>query len=262
MPATLLALVLAIVSALGRGAWWARTCAVMAGGTFLYGVLVSGDFMTMGRFYLPAIPFLALALGISVERLLRSRARPLAGPLLAASLLAASLVGSVPALFGVHVTPESWRAEVRFRWGGRGDYVSEYEYWKRSVENERRWSDMGRAVGRFAAKDSSLVHRTIGALGYYSNLVIYDGAGLVNREVVERIEVDPQKLGTPSHDRYAGPAFFAAHHPTYSHAAVFYDHESEEAARFASNAPEKLEIHPFKKEEGYSEDGSLLLWRY
>jgi hypothetical protein len=255
VPGALLAFAVGVAVACRRGEAWTRCGTAVAAGTFLYGVLASGDFMPMGRFFLPAFPFLALAVGRGVH-LLRARGLHAASWLLIAVLA----VGSIPPLFDVHCTPRAWRESFRVR--QQGEYRSEHQFWAYEVENARRWSDEGRALARFAERGSSLVRGPIGAVGYYSDLFIYDVAGLVNREVVE--QVPPKPKATPGHDRAADLEFFAKYDPTYARSLLVYDSEGEERIRRIVEAAKSgaLEAYRFERADGFREDGYLVLHRF
>ena len=60
----------------------------------------------------------------------------------------------------------------------------------------REWSELGRAARRFAQPGDSLVSGAIGAVGFYSGLVVYDTAGLVTRAP----ETARVILAYPGHD--------------------------------------------------------------
>ncbi|MCZ6598354.1 MAG: hypothetical protein O7B99_11995, partial [Planctomycetota bacterium] len=72
----------------------ARPCLVVVASTWIYAVLVGGDFMAMGRLLVPSAPFLAL-LAAGVAGRLTANARPLRAALAGAALL----VLTVPASF-------------------------------------------------------------------------------------------------------------------------------------------------------------------
>ncbi|MEM7309705.1 MAG: hypothetical protein AAF682_23720 [Planctomycetota bacterium] len=250
IPAVALAFVLGASFCGRRVEHWLRVSAVLIAGTFLYGVLVGGDFMAMGRFFVPAAPFLALVVG----RLAQLAAARFGG--VAAGALGVVLLGlSVPVLGDVHLAPRAAREACAFRW--QIIYQTEYEFWRGMDERAQQWSDLGRALGEHADPDASIVRVAIGAVGYYSRLFVYDRAGLVNREVVRDIEIaDPLKF--PSHDRVAKIPYFASYKPTYAHAVIVYGPNPVRPWPRASRS----EVIPIAAADGYLADGFVTLSFY
>jgi len=222
MPATLVALS-ATLGLAARGlaagapglprerAWLLAGCAALAAATCLYGVLIGGDFMAMGRFFLPSVPFLALGFGAAFEALWRRG--PRAVSVVTAGLAALLLAGSLASAWDVHAVPESWRARFHFRWNRR-EYKSEVAAWESAVRNAERWTLLGRALGRSTRPGQSLVRGPIGAVGYYSRLFVFDRHGLVDREVAA-MDMTGEPLRTPGQDRVAPAEFFARRQPTF-----------------------------------------------
>lgn len=246
------ALLLGLGVALGRRGEeaWLRVCAFLIGGTFLYGVLVGGDFMAMGRFFLPTAPFLALVAGRGAQV-----ASDRHGGSAAAGCGAVFLVLSAPAAFDVHLVPSSVRESVSFRW--HGAFQSEHSFWRGMEKRAKKWADLGRFLGQHADPDASVVRIAIGAVGYYSNLFIYDQAGLVNREVVRDVPV-AHPLKMPSHDRIAEISYFAGYEPTYARVFLRYGKGSTQVWPGASSS----EVIEFSAEDGYAEDGFVSLSYY
>ena len=258
VPATLVLLVALVALALTtRRAWWIGS-ALLVLATFAYGVLTGGDFMAMGRFYLPALPFLALAASAMFQRLV-ARGRT---PVTAISALA--LVGlSAPALFDLHAVPQSVREAVQFRWGR--PYESEIVYKRGMAERAERWGRVGRALALHTDPSESLVRGSIGAVGYHSRMYIHDMFGLVNREVATGVEV--QEMTMPGHDRIAPVDFFAPWEPTYRSARLVMGAErvERERAKQAALSPEERERHrvfEVSTADGFEEDGLLVLERF
>jgi len=172
-------------------------CLTVVLGATAYAVAVGGDFMTSGRFLVPALPFLALLFGR-------------AAPGLGMTALAVAL--SLPAVWGVQLAPAGLRRALLFR-GSANRYRTEYEQWELMRTQARDWTLLGRALAAHTRPGESLIHGTIGAVGYYSGLVIHDPFGLVNREAFgDRRETDPR---SPGHDRHVPNATFMALEPTY-----------------------------------------------
>lgn len=213
-PGVALALLLGLLAWRGREA---RTVPLLVAAlvTLLYAVLVGGDFMAFGRFLVPALPFVALLLGVGLARLESAGARG------GAALLAAACVGTVlPPVFGGAVTPASWRQALSVRRNANQPFErSELEQWRLMDGQAKEWRDLGIALGLVARPGDSVVHGAIGAIGYYSDLFVHDCNGLVTREVALREA--PEELGSPGHDKRVSPDFFAPLHPTFVD-AFFY----------------------------------------
>ena len=189
--------------------------------TYFYSVLVGGDFMCWNRFLLPALPFLALLVGIFVERFVRKGSTPVG------LALAVILIGSsIPAAFGVHFVSEPLRKLVHFRWGN--GYTPELMFWNGMKSRAERWIVLGKALGLHTQEGESIVMGRIGAAGYYSRLYVYDRRGLVTPQVNE-VPVPAGERTTPGHDRQVPVSFFAKYNPTYL-----------EASMLASSAPTPL----------------------
>lgn len=201
VPSITLALVAALALARKR---WALVPGTLVAGTLAYAIFVGGDFMAMGRFLVPALPFVALLLALALARL----------PAIGASLAAVALVSlSVAAAFDVHFVPSAWRERLFFRWSASGQRT-EVEQWEFMREQSRRWTSLGRALAAHTSPGESLIHGTIGAVGYHSRLTILDPFGLVNREEF-RDEADASARHSPGHHRRVPLPTFVAMNPTY-----------------------------------------------
>lgn len=183
-------------------------------GVFGYAVLVGGDFMAMGRFLVPALPFLALAFGLALRADTAAATRTRLAPLV---LVAACVALSLPAGWNKHVVPARWREAFRFRFNNP-TWLSEHGQWVLMKEQARMWSYLGRALRARTQPGESLVLGTIGATGYYSDLWIHDPYGLVNRE--EFAPLTEQMRRAPGHQRRIPLETFLAKQPTYLEAAL------------------------------------------
>ncbi len=213
-PSVLIALVFACVQALRRRDLPAIAALLVVGGVFGYATLVGGDFMAMGRFLVPALPFLAFAFG----RALGVGAGASRAQLAASLALVASCVAlSLPAGWNVHVVPARVREAFRFRFNNP-QFLSEFEQWVMMRDQARLWSFLGRALKARTQPGESLVVGTIGATGYYSDLWIFDPYGLVNRE--EFAPLTEQARRAPGHQRRIPLETFLAQRPTYLEASL------------------------------------------
>jgi hypothetical protein len=176
-----------------------------------YAVVVTGDFMAMGRFLIPGLAFNTILLAWMLDDLAgRTRLRrTLAGVLGAVIIVVAALPG-----WGVHLVPERIRAACDFR---DGRFLSEFARWKGQKANARVRVNRGKALQAYAREscgpDASVVLYAIGATSYYSDLFIYDLCGLVTPRVARRELTEPV-MGNPGHDKAVNWIFFLPRNPT------------------------------------------------
>ncbi len=189
-------------------------------GVHIYAILVGGDFMSMGRFLVPAFALQAVLLG----QALASRRTSLAPRVMAAVFL---LLGLLPG-FDVHLVPESIRARFHFRHNTTA-YRSEYQQWKFMKSNSHDLAILGQALAQVSDSEDSMVFGAIGAVGYYSGLHIYDKIGLVNREVAS-LPWDGE-LHSPGHDKVVEWDYFLPQHPTYLFSMLLHEPSGRPAAR-------------------------------
>ena len=177
---------------------------------YAYAILVSGDFMAMGRFLAPGWAFTTLLLAWILAGLAgRSAARhAIALPICAAIIV----IGLLPS-FDVHIVPHTFRQRFHFRHNRSAEeYSSEYSKWQCQKENAIHWGVRGRALNRWLPPDAQLVLGAIGAAGYYSELFFYDRNGLVNHEVAI-LPADDSRMRSPGHDKSVDFRFFLEHKP-------------------------------------------------
>ncbi|MBN1346183.1 MAG: hypothetical protein JXQ73_26075 [Phycisphaerae bacterium] len=172
---------------------------------FGYPALAGGDWMAMGRLLVPAMPFLAILFGILLGKL------PF-GSTTILGLGAGCVVLSLLPMHDVHVIGQGVRQALHFRYN-TNRFASEYEEWR--VERDRGLSRalLGRTLARYTQPGESIVMGAIGAVGYYSELIIYDTAGLVHPEIAHR-DVG-RRRSSAGHDKGVPPSFFLKYHPTY-----------------------------------------------
>jgi arabinofuranosyltransferase len=227
--------------------------------------VVGGDWMAFFRFLAPLTPFLALLLAGA----LRSFAPPRA-----LALLAGTVVFSLLPAFDLHLVPRAAREACSFRAFRKG-YETELQRFRSSEENLEQFILIGRALAEVAAEGDSLVFGAIGAVGYYSGLVIHDRNGLVDREVAG---LEVSGVRSAGHDKRVARVFFAPRRPTF-YDAVFVPRavgpegfrkiagslirrvtgeEREERALFRLSIPEAIAVR------GDGEEvvaGTLVVWR-
>lgn len=232
---TPLALIPGAVAALRlRRLWIGVPTVVMAGMFPAYSVLVTGDFMPMGRFLLPGMPFIALLWGWLLQDLWDSGRRALRVLAMSAAGVAAVL-GLLPG-WNVHLIPRRTLERVRFRFNEK-QFATEYESWLRQTERVRNWAALGRSLRQYAharpLEDDapSVVLPWIGAAGYYSDLHVFDQFGLVSLPVARRPVASGEPLMSPGHDKYVSPDFFLPQRPTILNAMIVVSSDHREAAR-------------------------------
>ncbi|MEZ5976892.1 MAG: hypothetical protein R3F34_01560 [Planctomycetota bacterium] len=263
VPATAIATLLLVLPSLRSSSRsedaWRTVASIVVVASLTYCIAVGGDFMAMGRFLLPTLPFLAIAAGDAVAALVH---RGRTGT--ATFGVAALLCGSLPVLFGAVYTPESLRRALDFRYGH--PYETELEFLRGDADRATFWSEIGRALALHTDPSESLVRGPIGAVGYYSRLTIFDQFGLVDREVALHDPRGTERKALPGHDLFADPTFFAERNPTYLLADLYFGivETSPEDQAMLKNpyfATGKVELFQVRKADGFYDDGTLVLVR-
>jgi len=224
--------------------------AAIALATFGYAVVVGGDWMPMGRYLIPGLPFITILYATAMRR-----ARPV---VLAACGMAAITLSLLPA-YNVHIAPRALRDKLDrhkaatvaprlrekmiARDAIKASVNSEYGFWLFARDHVRTLAELGRALKEHTRAGESIVTDMIGAIGYYSDLFMYDTTGLVNAEVGHR-KVPPRGL-LPGHDKLVLPTFFLKYRPTYMGCAILHldpghNLEPGQRHRFEWDRPFKL----------------------
>jgi len=188
-------------SALWRDRRWVATFGLVTA-VFTYAVVVGGDFMPFGRLLVPALPLTGLLLGASVptpDRLV------IAGPLLAVSALP---------LVGVHPVPGDWLRPLHFRHSDRS-FMTELSRWENQRDNCVGFARRGRALAQVADPGDAVVAGAVGAIGYASDLEVFDQHGLVTKEVAYRTVAPGSRAASPGHDKHVDPSFFVKYAPRF-----------------------------------------------
>ena len=172
--------------------------------------------MAFGRFFVPCLAFAGVALALALDQL-----RPRTQRVAAGVVLAVALASLLPA-FDRHAAPRELRNRFHFRWNENRrppeEWKSAFAMWKFMRENAIKWSYLGRALSLHTQPGESLTTGPIGAIGYYTELVIYDSYGLTHREVAESARFRPRM--SAGHDRYVPEDFFDRYRPTYYQATI------------------------------------------
>jgi len=91
---------------------------------------------------------------------------------------------------------------------------NELAQWEAERATAKQGARAGQVLLRYAQPGESLMSGAIGAVGYYSDLYIYDVCGLVNREIAHH--AFPDLLAKPpGHDKCGVLYDFLDHRPTY-----------------------------------------------
>jgi len=178
-----------------------------------YVVLPGGDFMTMGRLLVPLVPMTALLLACALQAGI-ARGGLTAGAL--SAVASACIALSVATAFDVHAVPRALRERFSFR-GNTGVYQTEVEMWRSMRDRARFWSMQGRALGLNTEPGESMIAYAIGAIGYHSELFLFDIFGLVDRDVAR---IPPTVGLSQGHARAVTPEYFYRHEPTYYGSAL------------------------------------------
>ena len=173
-------------------------------------VYVGGDFMPYGRFLVPATPFVVLAAATAWKRLEPSCALSVAFSTVLVALSIAPLIGLEPA-------PRALRQRFHFRWN-RPDAITEHEQWRAMRERQEFWSKAAAVIARHTRPGESMVLDAVGALGYRTELELFDMYGLVSPEVARRGA--PPVRASAGHDLKVEPEFFLERQPDYIGAAL------------------------------------------
>jgi hypothetical protein len=189
-----------------------------------YSTLVGGDFMAMGRFFVPVMPYFAVLFAVVLHRVTRP---PIAAPL----LFAAAVTFSLLPLFNVNIVPRGAIDRFHFRWTLRVENSrSEIEQWRFMAKNSEGWARIAKAMKLHTNEGESFIATAIGAVGYYTDLHIYDNCGLVDREVGRRV-IEADVRVSPGHDKFVPINYFFKYNPTYIHASI-QDDEGIERMRY------------------------------
>jgi hypothetical protein len=236
MPA---AIILALADSKIRSITFCSLLLILAAGS--HSIIVGGDFMAMGRFFVPVMPYFTIMFAVVLSKVIRPAA---AAPL----ILAIAITISLLPLFDVNIVPRSLIDKFHFRWTMRVENSrSEIQQWKFMVDNSEGWARIGKAMKQHANEGESFIATAIGAVGYYSELHIYDSCGLVNREVGRR-HIEDVRV-SPGHDKFVPVNYFLKYNPTYIHASIQDRDGVEEMRAYLDRIrleEYKLRTHPIR----------------
>ncbi len=194
LPLMALPVLYALVVGGGRLRFVAVTASALWGAT----VGVGGDGLPMYRFALAPLPLL-LVLQAHLLADLRRLARKFPAHPLARRAGLATLV-----LVGLSAFVHASRPVV-------GPHYPLYHYQK--TEEIPRWTAAGHWLRRNAPEGASLAAVPIGAVGYYSGLVVYDMVGLTDKHIARR-SMPAMGAGWAGHEKHDG-AYILSRRPTF-----------------------------------------------
>ncbi|HIL37624.1 MAG TPA: hypothetical protein EYG26_09125 [Planctomycetes bacterium] len=187
-------------------------CLLICCGGLAYNLLVGGDWMPYFRFLTPISPFLCAALAISLAHLPARGAWAPGLPLV--------LMGALPLSgeFQYGIAPEALLQRLNYRSFDKGTFRSERAQFKRSAQNLESFRAIGRALGAIYKPEDSIVMGAIGAIGWESDMVVYDRNGLVDPEVASLPRSTESR--SAGHDRRVPRAWFLKRKPTVLQAMI------------------------------------------
>ena len=214
-PLMPLALALGATHAWRRRDGVATASVLVALGALAYVTAIGGDFLPMGRFVMPSVPFAFVALGAAVA------AREEGGPRLrvapAALAAVAALLSLLPA-YGHTAVPGGVLDALHYNWNDK-QRQSDLALWRGEVDRAAIWRDLGRALAIHAEPDDSLVTASVGAIGYHCHVFLYDQYGLVSREVAAEPAPEGRRLSA-GHDKFVAVDYFEPFEPTFMSARI------------------------------------------
>ena len=219
----------------------------------IFSIAVGGDFMALGRFMVPALPFLTVVFARWLEENRYFRKNLV------------QLVGVV--FIGLSLLPLS---SFQANWGGISQFMhfrhnssqvrSELEQWQFMKENSEKWRKKAEALNRHTKPGEHLVISAIGNVGYYTDLHILDRVGLVNYPVAARIALGAKRRKrSPGHDSSVEPDFFLETQPEYLSARLIPSGHKIAIARIVEKWVSKYATRGYLPHRIEDQDGVLLL---
>ena len=184
-------------------------CLATALAILAHGVLVGGDFMPMGRFFVAALPLVAFPAAVAFGTWYARR--PVGTVAVAALVVAVSL----PPAWNLSWWPQPLVELLHFR-GDRPVGETEYANWRQLRDGARSDALLVRQLRKHVQPGDSLVREAIGVVGYGTSLRVLDTFGLVTRKPEAAHVLLPR--GTPGHDRMIPWPMFLEDKPTWIHA--------------------------------------------
>ena len=159
-------------------------------------VLVGGDGLPMHRFLMPIVPLwlllFARLLGVMVEwgRSAMTAART--------ATRGTAIVAVLIVAFSLATNTDSSDHYIR--------------YWYQQLREIPDWTAVGQWLNKVSSDGDSVACAPIGAIGYYSNLTVYDMMGLTDTHIAHKDM--PLGTGWAGHEKHDGP-YILSRKPTY-----------------------------------------------
>jgi ribosomal protein L39E len=241
----------AAVASLGRRRADGVGFAALAIGVPTYALVISGDYMAFFRMMVPGVAFMSVSFGFLYDGMLRRYEGQL--PAISTAAVAVAILGVLPG-YDVILVPEQLLNAVQTRLiateslekdlalqgleiADRNDYLfgfgesfyirrgrNEMKRWERMHNNPIRWKADAEGLMQVVQPTDRLVTGAIGALGYFTNLYIYDQHGLIDGAVSQRRE--REQLRWPGHDKYVRKTYFLRKNPEILEYQVVFGEEA------------------------------------
>ena len=225
--------------------------AAMAIGVPTYAFVISGDYMSFFRMMVPGVAFMAVTFGFLYEWLIGRFEQQI--PAIASGAAAVAILGVLPG-YDIVLAPmqvinavqtrliaseslEKDLAEQGIEIEDRNEHLfgfgeaftirrgrNELKRWERMENNPTRWKADASALMQVVRPTDRLVTGAIGALGYFTNLYIFDQHGLIDGGVSQRR--DRAQLRWPGHDKFVKKGFFLNKEPEILEYQVVHGKES------------------------------------
>lgn len=167
-------------------------------------VINGGDYMGKARFLTPTISFLYILGGFGISRIIDSITK---------TTLQFGLI-----LIFLVVAFLKWQAEnpIRIDYGNKPFPRAVISYKPKYIISTPEFVFMGKALKRISSPGESIALVPIGAIGYYSEMTVYDMVGLVDPQIAHEPFLQEYIVNSwkPGHDKGDG-LYILSHKPTY-----------------------------------------------
>lgn len=194
----------------------------------VYAVVVSGDYMPMGRFLVPGLAFATILIAWLLTDLARADRSRMAAALVAGSAIL--VIGALPG-WNLHGLPSRARAWCSYRMREPTKTYTEYERWAQMSVKIEGYRRRGRLTRAFADAELeppvTMAVRALGAIGYETDFLMFDCAGLIIPSLARRVVTE--WVDQPGHDKAVSLKSFAAEKATILRVWMFKEGVGPEA---------------------------------